>query len=115
MNIKERSVGLAIVLTIITCGIYGIYWLICLADDMNQLANDGDNTSGGVVFLLTLVTCGIYGIYWSYKQGQRVDALKGAQGGSTGILYLVLELFGLGIVVYALLQDEINKQIRTVQ
>ncbi len=112
MNVQERSIGLAIVLTIVTCGIYGIYWLICLADDMNTLADDGENTSGGIVFLLSLVTCGIYGVYWAYKQGQRVDTLKGNAGGSTGILYLCLNLFGLSIVTYALLQNEINTQVR---
>ena len=109
--VNKRDVAICIVLSIVTCGIYGIYWLIVLADDMNALAKDGDNTSGGVVYLLTLVTCGIYGIYWAYKQGQRIDTLKGNPSGSTGILYLVLNICGLGIVTYALMQNEINNLI----
>lgn len=31
----HRSIGLSIVLTIITCGIYGIYWFITLTNDSN--------------------------------------------------------------------------------
>ena len=31
----HRSIGLIIVLTIITCGIYGIYWFITLTNDSN--------------------------------------------------------------------------------
>ena len=27
---KYRSVGMCVVLSIITCGIYGIYWYYCL-------------------------------------------------------------------------------------
>ena len=30
---KERSIVLCIIFTIITCGIYGIYWMIVLNDD----------------------------------------------------------------------------------
>lgn len=51
---KQRSVGIAILLTIITCGIYGIYWLIMLNDETNYVSgHQQDGTSGGVVFLLT--------------------------------------------------------------
>lgn len=50
---KQRSVGIAILLTIITCGIYGIYWLIMLNDETNYVSgHQQDGTSGGVVFLL---------------------------------------------------------------
>lgn len=35
---KQRSVGIAILLTIITCGIYGIYWLIMLNDETNYVS-----------------------------------------------------------------------------
>ncbi len=113
-KIVERSIPLYIILTIITCGLFGIYWLIVMADDMNALANDGDNTSGAVVFLLTLITCGIYGLYWVYKQGVRVDALNGAQA-NTGIIYLLLNFFGLSIVTYALIQNELNKRATKVE
>lgn len=74
---KQRSVGIAILLSIITCGIYGIYWLIMLNDETNYVSgHQQDGTSGGVVFLLTLVTCGIYGIYWCYKQGEKLNEAK---------------------------------------
>lgn len=55
----ERSLPVSILLTIITCGIYGIYWFIVLTDEVNQHSGE-DDTSGGIAFLLTLVTCGIY-------------------------------------------------------
>ena len=74
---KQRSVGIAILLSIITCGIYGIYWLIMLNDETNYVSgHQQDGTSGGVVFLLTLVTCGIYGYYWCYKQGEKLNEAK---------------------------------------
>lgn len=111
--VKQRSVGLCIVLSIITCGIYGLYWLVCLNDDAITVTGK-PGTSGGMVLLLTIVTCGIYGIYWAYKIGEKLDQARaehGAPTGSLAILYLVLNLFGLSIVTWALVQSEINKYV----
>lgn len=104
--IKNRNIVLCIIFSIITCGIYDIYWFICLNNDMNTIAKDDFQTSGGVVFLLTLVTCGIYGWYWSYRMGQKMDMLK--PNGNHAILFIVLQIFGLGIVNYCIMQSEIN-------
>lgn len=108
--IKQRNLVMCIILTFITCGIYGIYWFICLADDVNTISNTQD-TSGITVFLLTLITCGIYGLYWAYKAGEKLDKAKqdrGIPASNGGILYLILFLVG-GIVAYALIQYELNK------
>ena len=97
-------------LQIITCGIYGIYWFVKITDDTNTLAGE-QGTNGVTAFILTIVTCGIYGIYWAYKQGVKIESIRAAKGlpsGSLPILYLVLELVGVGIVAYALMQNELN-------
>ncbi len=100
---KKRNVGLAILFTIITFGIYGIYWFICLTNDSNTINPDEKTASGGLALLLSIVTFGIYGIYWSYKLGKKLTG--------SGTVYLLLSLFGLGIVDYVLAQIEINKKI----
>lgn len=109
--IKRRDIAVAIILSIVTCGIYGLYWFVCLNDDLNELT-DREGTSGGVALILSLVTCGIYTIYWMYKSGEKVDELKSRRGQTSqysGPVYIVLTLFGFGIVSYALIQDELNK------
>lgn len=110
--IEQKNIAVCILLSIVTCGIYGIYWFICVTNDINQLSNDVNGTSGGVAFLLSLVTCNIYGIYWAYMQGDKIDFCKrnrGIPSSSTGVLYLILTVFGLSIVAMALMQDEVNK------
>ena len=77
---------------------------------MNTVTGRQNDTSGGIAFLLHLVTCGIYGIYWAYKMGEKSDELSG-NNSYNKILYLVLMLFGVGIVVYAMAQESINKAI----
>ena len=80
-------------------------------DEVNQLANEPEATSGGLVFLFSLITLGIYSYYWLYKMGERCDSIRGEWNGSKSILYLVLGLVGLSIVSYALIQDVINKSL----
>ena len=111
--IQNRNIAVCIILSIVTCGIYGIYWFICMVNDLNLASDNPADTSGGVVFLLTLVTCGIYGLYWFYKAGEKVSIVKAKSTGytdsSSGILYLILALFGLQIINYCLIQSELNK------
>ena len=112
---QQKSLPLCIVLSIVTCGIYGIYWFICMTNDSNQLSNQTNAPSGGIAFLLTLVTCNIYGIYWAYKMGEKLDQAKTQRGipsSNSNVLYLVLELL-MPIVGWALMQTEINRLIAT--
>lgn len=110
--IKERNLVTEIILTIVTCGIYGIIWFINITDDVKTAAKDNKMQSGGIAFLLTLVTCGIYGIYWAYQMGKlmnqaRID--RGMTEDDKSILYLVLQLLGFSIVNYALIQNDLNQ------
>ena len=53
--IERRNIAVCIVLTLVTCGIYGIYWIVCLTNDVNTVSGDVNGTSGGMVVLLTIV------------------------------------------------------------
>lgn len=112
-TVENRSIALAIILSIITCGIYGIIWYISMVNDVNRVCNDEKSSqSGGIVFLLTLITCGIYGIIWFYNAGKRLfnaGNRYGIQISDNSILYLVLSLFGFSIVNYCLVQVDLNK------
>lgn len=111
--ITKRNIVTCILLSIVTCGIYGLYWFVCMVNDLNTASRSQNATSGGMVFLLSLITCGIYMIYWLFKAGDQVAAAKrfatGQNVSGQGILYLLLSIFGLGIVVYCLIQNELNQ------
>lgn len=111
-NVTKRDLVLAIILSIVTCGIYGIYWMVCITNDLNELSGE-QAASGAMLVVLYLVTCGIYGYYWAYKCGERLDLIKqnrGLQSSNSGVLYLIVFLF-VPIVVYALVQNEINNLV----
>lgn len=109
--ISKRDVAMAIILSIITCGLYGIYWFIVMTDESNNVS-DEKTSSGGLAFLYTLVTCGIYRLYWNYKMGQKLY-LAGKKYNlpisDNSVLYLILTIFGLDIVNYCLIQSDLNR------
>lgn len=105
--IEQRDLVKCIILSVVTCGIYGILWMLWLADDTNTLAGDPDATPGSKVVIFSLVTCGIYMFYWIWKQGEKMDQITGTS--NSGLTYLLLSVFGLWIVAFALMQDSLNK------
>lgn len=115
--IKERNIIVSILLSLITCGIYGIYWFITLTDDVSR-ANDDPSFTGVKAFIFTIITCGIYGIYWNYKIGKEMyeaNQKRGINAGDNSTLYLILSIFGLSIVTYCLVQNELNTIANTNQ
>lgn len=106
---KNRNIVVCIILSLITCGIYGLYWFIVMTNDMNTLTpNDTYQTDGVKALIFTLLSCGIYGWYWSYKMGLKMDQVK--VGGSHAVLFILLQIFGLGIVNYCIMQSAINEK-----
>ena len=69
MRFKKRDGLVCTIFSVITCGIYGIYFWYCYGEDVNEFcAEDGKHTPNYIVaWLLSLITCGIYGIYWTYN------------------------------------------------
>ena len=101
----RRDVFLVIFYSIITCGIYSIYWFYTTTEELNQFDKNEPLQNYIVAILLSIVTCGIYGIYWMYKFYRKVDDVTGE---NNCILNLVLYLFFSGIVGMAIVQNSLN-------
>lgn len=112
---EEKNIVVNVLLSLVTCGIFGIVWFIQLTDDTKELSGDESMQSGAMAFVLTLVTCGIYGFYWAYKMGKNIGVARvnnGLSENDNSILYIILQLCGLGIVNYCLMQNDLNEIIR---
>lgn len=99
----RRNLLWCIVLSLLTCGIYSIFWWIALYNDFARA--NRMNQSGTMFFVLTVLTCGIYGLIWFYKFGQQIEL---AGGKNDGTLYIVLYCLGFGLVSLALIQLQEN-------
>lgn len=102
---SNRGLVKYILLSIVTCGIYGWYFIYKMAEDVNTMcAGDNENTAGLVKFiLLSYITCGIYGYIWYYKLGNRLAenapryGLSFQENGTTVLLWLFLGALLCGI------------------
>ncbi|WP_297407883.1 DUF4234 domain-containing protein [uncultured Cetobacterium sp.] len=101
--LKKRSIVSCIILSLVTCGLYSIFWWININNEFAEKNNE--NINGGMTIFLTIMTCGIYGLIWNYKMG---DNIAQSGGKNEGPLYLILFLLGFGIVSLALMQCQEN-------
>lgn len=108
---QNRNVATCIVLSFVTCGIYFLYWWVTATDDVSRVTNR-PGTSGGVALVLNIITCGIYGLYWAWTMGDKLDGARADNGvapASFSVVFLLLNIFGLGLITLALIQNELNK------
>ena len=108
--VRSRSIGVSILLSVVTCGIYGMFWFVMLTDEVNELSDD-HSTTGGMALLYSIITCGIYTFFWNYKMGKRmydIQLKENVPANDNSILYIILNFIGLGIVSYAIIQSDIN-------
>lgn len=121
--IEKKNISLYVFLTIITFGIFGLVWLAKITKDVSDYTNDSTMKPGRAVFY-TIITFGIYLIYWYYKVGNSMKIAndkKDIKSRDNTILYIILGLFGLGLINFAIIQNELNsvsksdKKVETVK
>lgn len=115
----DRNFGMILLLTIVTCGIYGIYTYYKISEDVATMCSgDGDDMPNYLIaILLSFITCGIYGLWWTYRFGNRIQAngprygLTIAESGTTLLLWQLIGalLCGIGpIIGFYLIVKNVN-------
>jgi len=96
--IKRRNILAIYLLTLITFGIYLIYWLVQTKKEMNSL--------GAAVPTAWLLIIPIANIFWGYKYCEAF-AVYVKKDNNTILWFLVY--FLIGIIMPAIIQSELNK------
>ena len=96
--IKKRSFFVYVLLSILTLGIYHIYFWTKISNDVETLCEgDGKKTMKYVFcFLLNFVTLGIFGFVWKFKLAERLRtnaARYNLNFSESGGLVLALSIF----------------------
>lgn len=108
IQINKANIGVSILLSIITLGIYGIYWLYLLLKNTRSIQKNTDSCTGE---LLCLLLVPFYSLYWWYTRGEKVKtefSEHNYNSTGNGVIYLVLAIFGLGIVSMSIMQNDFN-------
>ncbi|HXG30120.1 MAG TPA: DUF4234 domain-containing protein [Thermodesulfobacteriota bacterium] len=105
------SIARYVILSIITLGIFNIYWQYIQMKFVNLIT--GEERFSFVKWLLfTIVTCGIYHLYYEYVMGREITMLQERFGlpksGDLPTISIVLSILGLTLVTDAIQQREIN-------
>ena len=108
----NRSLLTLILLSLITFGIYDLYFFTKVGTDINQIASRRDGRHSMHFLLLTFIispiTCGIGGLVWYSNISQRIGNEARVRGNATNFssstfwLWAILGslLFGIGPLVY---------------
>ncbi len=114
MKITQKSIPVLIILSIVTCGIYYLYWIYNTSSEIQAETLNSD-VSPALELVFSLF-CGIYQIYWMYKYSKKIVemyARRGVQTSDNSIVALILSIFGLSIVSAAILQSQLNTYVDT--
>ena len=104
----DRSIWAYIFLSMITCGIYGLYLFYTVVRDVNIACDgDGEHTTDFILYIvLTIITCGIYHFFYIYKLGNRLQknapryGLSFQENGTSVLMWNLFGMFLCGIGVY---------------
>lgn len=114
---ERRDPALVLVFILLTCGIYYLYFIYKVSEETQEYLGEPD-TAPIVDMLLCFLTCGLWNIYWDYKTGKkiaRMDERAGLPVTDNAVLYLILDLLGVGgfasvgIINAVLQQDSLNR------
>ena len=103
-----RNIGLDIVLTIITCGLFNIYLQYRQMIAVNTMIRE-IKYKFVPWLLLSIITCGLYHIYHEWRKSSDIAIALGKTESQEPIINVLLSIFGLSIVADAIQQAEINK------
>ena len=106
------GIGLAMILYLVTCGLYGLVWQYRQMEILNAWRGR-DEYDFWSWLLLMLITCGIYGLYYEYKMGNGISAIRHEEGlvvnPNFGMLSVLVAIFSGGLASMAIQQNEINE------
>lgn len=108
---EERGILAVILLTVFTCGIYGLVVVYRMGEELN--AHRGrQEVNPAADLLLTFVTCGLWGVFVMYKYSrilQDITIEESLPVVDVTVPCLLLSIFGFHVVAVAILQNELNR------
>ena len=113
----SRSIVIGILVTLVTCGIYGLYWQYKQMATLNAWLKR-DEYSFWLWFLLSIITCGIFSIYYEYKMANGINKVQADNDlvfdSNLPITCVLLAIFGIGVASLAIQQHQIDRLYRQI-
>ena len=107
---ERREPVAVLLLGVLTFHLYYLYWIHETSRELIEFDGIPD-TAPAVEVLLSLISCGLYTVYWDFKTAQKIARLQAKVGLphlDNSILYLLLNLFVLGLLPSMVMQWNLN-------
>ena len=108
----KRNIAASTIYGFLTCGIYMIYWMYKLTEELNLMAKKKEYANGVTVIVLTLASFGLFGFVWAYQMSKNIDIICTIHGDKVpkyGLFFIFMQAFMLPVVSFAIMQNTINK------
>ncbi len=118
-TIQERNSVVVLLLSIVTCGVYFVYWVYQTSTELKQATGDAD-VNPTLDLVLSLVTCTLWSYYVLYRDADKlhrilvgVDPSHKDQSQTVLILCVAALFVGVtGPVAIYLVQEDFNRLAR---
>ncbi len=77
--VKQRDIGIMVVLWVVTLGLYGLVWLYATSDELMQHSKKSGNPLA-VVLLALIPPLNVFVIWWHAVEVARMSASGGGKG-----------------------------------
>ena len=108
IHVHKRKIWICVLLSIITFGIYYVYWQYLLLKNVKAINKDETKCTKE---MLCLIFVPLYPIYWWFTRGKIVRdraAEAGCSVAGNENAYLLLNIFKLNIISMAIMQNDFN-------
>ena len=108
MIIRKRRIGVCLVLSFLTFGIYILYWTYLLVKNTRIIQKDTSSCKREMLCILFLP---FFSLFWWITRGKTVKekfAEYGCPAVGSETIYLILGIVGLKIVSMAIMQNDFN-------
>ncbi len=105
-DVIKKNIALSIALSVITLGVYTVFWVKAVTEDVAKLEGTEVNSSleATMFFIVPL-----YAVYWLYEKGKKMAKL--ADDADMSVIYAVQGFFMLCFFALALIQNQIHKAV----
>ena len=107
---EKRDPIMVLILGILTCGIYAVYWVYKTSSEIKD-ALGREDINPALDAVLTFVTCFVWLVYLAYKYPQLLLQLQDKAGlprNDITLISLILAIVGLSPVSFFMIQSELN-------
>ena len=106
--VNKRKIGVCILLSILTFGLYQIYWGYLLVKNTRAIQKDESSCTGEMLCLLFVP---FYSVYWGYAKGKQMYEDSGKRGGNITdrkYIYLFMNLICMQLFTLGFIQTQLN-------